>query len=122
MISIGRLSMLSKHEENQRLYGLSGVRIDSSDYSWPLSGSKTRMESSTSKDTPLAKSAGLLLFLSPLSIYIYIYIYIFFGNFATASSSSLAPATTSSLASARYLIRTNYISILIRPLGCYCNL
>ena len=109
MISIGRLSMLSNHEENQRLYGLSGVRIDSSYYSWPLGGSKTRMESSTSKDTPLAKSAGLLLFLSPLSI---IFLF-FFGNFATASSSSLAPATTSSLASVWYLIRTNYVAILI---------
>ena len=60
--------MLSKHEENQRLHGLSGVRIDSSDSSWPLGGSKTRMESSTSKDTPLAKSVGLLLFLNPFSI------------------------------------------------------
>ena len=31
MIAIGRLSTLSMHEENQRLHGLSGVGIDSSD-------------------------------------------------------------------------------------------
>ena len=58
MIAIGRLSMLSKHEVNQRLHGLSGVRIDSSDSGWPLGGSKTRMESSASKDTPQLNQQG----------------------------------------------------------------
>ena len=52
MIAIGRLNVLSKHEANQRLHGLSGVRIDSPGFGWSLGGSKTRMESSTSKDTP----------------------------------------------------------------------
>ena len=46
------LSVLSKHESDQRLEGLSGVEIDSPGSSWPLSGSKTQMESSASKDTP----------------------------------------------------------------------
>ena len=40
MIAIGRLSMLSKHEANQRLHGLSGVGMDSPDFGWPLGGSK----------------------------------------------------------------------------------
>ena len=48
---IGRLSVLSKHGADQRLHGLSGVGIDSPGFGWPLGGSKTRMESSTSKDT-----------------------------------------------------------------------
>ena len=52
MIAIGRLSVLSKHESDQRLEGLSGVGIDSPGSGWPLGGSKTRMESFASKDTP----------------------------------------------------------------------
>ena len=52
MIAIGRLNMLSKHEENQKLHGLSGVGIDSLGSDRPLGGSKTRMESSASKDHP----------------------------------------------------------------------
>ena len=52
MIVIGRLNMLSKHEVDQRLHGLSGVGIDSLGSGKPLVSSKTRMESSTSKDTP----------------------------------------------------------------------
>ena len=52
MIAIGHLNVLSKHEANQRLHGLSGVGIDSPGFGWSLSGSKTRMESSASKDTP----------------------------------------------------------------------
>ena len=44
--------MLSEHESDQRLEGLSGVGIDSLGFGWPLGGSKTRMESSASKDTP----------------------------------------------------------------------
>ena len=52
MIAIGRLSVIFEHESYQRLQGLSGVRIDSVGSSWPWGGSKTRMESSASKDTP----------------------------------------------------------------------
>ena len=52
MIAIGRLNVLSKHEADQRLHGLSEVRIGSPGSGWPLSGFKTRMESSASKDTP----------------------------------------------------------------------
>ena len=52
MIAIGSLNMLSKHEADQRLHGLSGVGIDSPSSGWPLGGSKTQMESSASKDTP----------------------------------------------------------------------
>ena len=40
------------HEPDRRLQGLSGVRIEYPCSCWPLGGSKTRMESSTSKDTP----------------------------------------------------------------------
>ena len=49
---IGRLSVLSKHQSNRRLEGLNGAGIDFPGYGWPLGGSKTRMESSASKDTP----------------------------------------------------------------------
>ena len=52
MISIDHLSVLSKHESDQRLHGLSGVGIDYPCFGWLLGGSKTRMESSSSKDTP----------------------------------------------------------------------
>ena len=58
MITIGRLSMLSKREANQRFHRLSGVEIDSPGSSWPLGGSKTRMESSASKDTPQLNQRG----------------------------------------------------------------
>ena len=40
MIAIGRLNMLSKHEADQRLHGLSGVGIDSPGSSRLLGGSK----------------------------------------------------------------------------------
>ena len=40
-----------QHESDQRLEGLSGVGIDLPDSGWPLGGSKSRMESSASKDT-----------------------------------------------------------------------
>ena len=53
MIAIDHLSVLSKHESDQRLHGLSGVGIDYPCSGWPLGGSKTRMESSASKDTPI---------------------------------------------------------------------
>ena len=52
MIAIDCLSVLSKHEPDKILQGLSGVGIDYSCSGWPLVGSKTRMESSASKDTP----------------------------------------------------------------------
>ena len=51
MITIGCLSVLSKHKSDLRLEGFSGVGIDLPGFSWSLGGSKTRMESSTSKDT-----------------------------------------------------------------------
>ena len=99
MIAIDHLSVLSKHESDQILHGLSRVGID-----YPCSGWVLKLEwNPLHPRTPLAKSAGLLLFLSPLSIF-------FFGSdFAIASS----------LASAQYLIRTNSIVILIRLLGCH---
>ena len=50
MIAIDCFSMLSKHEPDQRLQGLSGVEIDYTCSGWPLGGSKTVMESSASKD------------------------------------------------------------------------
>ena len=52
MIAIDCLSVISKHEPDQRLQGLSGVEIDYPCSGWPLGGSKTQMESSASKDTP----------------------------------------------------------------------
>ena len=58
MIAIGRLSMLSKREANQRLHNLSGVGIDSLGSGWPIGGSKTRMKSSASKDTPQLNQRG----------------------------------------------------------------
>ena len=56
MHAIDRLSLLSKHEPDQRLQGLSGVGIDYPCSGWPLDGFKTRMESSASKDTPCQTS------------------------------------------------------------------
>ena len=46
------LNVLSKHKPDQRLQRLSGVGIDYPCFGWPLGGSKTRMESSASNDTP----------------------------------------------------------------------
>ena len=112
MIAIDHLSVLSKHELDQRLHGLSGVGIDYPCSGWTLGGSKTRMESSASKDTLIQISGAFTLLEPPF--------HFFFGSdFATASSSSSAPATASSLAYAQYLIQTNYITILIRLLGCH---
>ena len=51
--------MLSKHEPDQRLKGLSGVGMDYPCSGWPLGGSKTRTESSASKDTPCLVSGAL---------------------------------------------------------------
>ena len=52
MIVIDYLCMLFKHESDQGLHGLSGVGIV---LGGPLGGSKTRMESSVSKDIPPSK-------------------------------------------------------------------
>ena len=49
----------SKHEPDQRLQGLSGVGIDYPCSGWPLGGSKTRMESFASEDTPCLTSRAL---------------------------------------------------------------
>ena len=75
------------------------------------------MESSASEDTPI-QIRGAFTLLEPLFFF-------FFGSdFATAysssssSSSSSTPATASSLVSALYPFRKNYITVLIRPLGC----
>ena len=63
--------------------------------------------------TPPAKSAGLFSLLEP-PFHLSSFFSFFFGSyFATASSSSSTPATASSLASAQYLIRTNYVATSI---------
>ena len=64
MIAFDHLSVVSKRELDQRLHGLSGVRIDYPYFGWPLGGSKTGMESSASKDSPCQISGA---FRSPLS-------------------------------------------------------
>ena len=58
MIVIDHLSVFFKHESDQRLHGLSGVRTDYPCSRWPLGGSKTRIEPSTSKDTPHLNQRG----------------------------------------------------------------
>ena len=65
MIAIDHLSMLSKHESDQRLHGLSGVGIDYPCSGWPLGGSKSRMESFASKDTPIQISGAFTLLEPP---------------------------------------------------------
>ena len=57
------LNMIYRHETDRRLQGLSGVGIECPYSSWSLGGSKTRMEASASKDTPLA-TTGFCAFLS----------------------------------------------------------
>ena len=52
MIGVYHLRVLLKHELDKRLHGLRGVGIDYSWFGWPLGGSKIRMESFASKDTP----------------------------------------------------------------------
>ena len=97
------LSVLSKCESNQRLHGLSGVGIDYPCSGWPLGGFETRMESSTSKDTPCQISEAFRFHLPLLEppFHLSSFFPFFFGSVvATASSSSSASATTSSLASA----------------------
>ena len=121
------LSMLPKCESYQRLHGLSGVRIDYPCSSWPLGGSETGMESSTSKDAPCQISEAFRFHLPLLEPHFHLSsffplfpLFFSFGSaVTTASSSSSTPATASSLTFAQYLIRANYIAVLIRPLGCH---
>ena len=101
MIAFDHLSVLSKRESNQKLHGLSGVGIDYPCFGWPLGGSETGMESSTSKDTPFQISGAFRFHLPLLEPPFHISYFFFFGSaVATASSSSSTSATASSLASA----------------------
>ena len=94
--------------------GLSGVGIDLPGSGWPLGGFKTRMESSASKDTSYQISGPFLFHLPLHEPPFHIFFFLSFcSDFATASSSSSASATASSLAFAQYLIRMNYVAILI---------
>ena len=52
IITTDSLNVISMHEPDRRLQGLSGVEIECPCSSWSLGGSKTRMESFASKDTP----------------------------------------------------------------------
>ena len=52
MITIDGLNVIFRHEPDRKLQGLSRVGIECPCSSWSLGGSKTRMESSASKDTP----------------------------------------------------------------------
>ena len=73
------------------------------------------MEPFAFEETPIQISEAFAL-LEP-----HFHLFFFGSDFATAScssSSSSTPATASSLVSALYLIRTNDIAILTRPLGC----
>ena len=82
MITIDGLNVISMHEPDRILQGLSGVGIEYPCSSWPLGGSKTSMESSASKDTPSRSNRVLripfnfhrtfllqLLLLSPFSAF-----------------------------------------------------
>ena len=122
------LSMLPKCESDQRLHGLSGVRIDYPCSSWPLGGFETGMESSTSKDTPYQISRAFRFHLPLLEPHFHLssFFFPFFSLFfsfgsavTTASSSSSTSVIASSLTSAQYLIRANYTDVLIRPLSCH---
>ena len=111
MIVIDYLSVLSKYESDQRLHGLSGVGIVPGDL-WVVL--KLEWNPLHLRTPPIKISEAFTLLEPPF--------HFFFGSdFATASCSSCSsstPATASSLVSALYLIRTNYIVVLIRPLGC----
>ena len=68
-----------QHESDRRLEGLSGVKIDLPGSGWPLGGSKTRMESSASKDTSYQISGlfdFIFPFLSPLSIFSFFLVFV----------------------------------------------
>ena len=59
MIAIDGSNMISKCDPCRRLQGLSGVGIEHLCFSWSLGGSKTRMEASSSKDTPSCNNGVL---------------------------------------------------------------
>ena len=61
MIAIDHLSVFSKHESDQRLHGLSGVGTNYPCSGWPLGGSKTQIEPSASKDTPIPINGAFTL-------------------------------------------------------------
>ena len=63
MRAIDGSPMISKRDLCSRLQGLSGVEIERLCSSWPLGGSKTRMEASASKDTP-SRNNEVIAFLS----------------------------------------------------------
>ena len=112
---IDYLSVLCKHESGQRMHGLSGVEI-ALDGLWVFLKLKWNP---LHPRTPPIQISGAFALLEP---HFHLSFFFFFGiNFATASCSSSSystPATTSSLVSTLYLIRTNDIAVLIRPLGC----
>ena len=103
MTAIDYLSVLSKHKPNQRFQGLSRVGTDYPCSGGPLGGSKTRMESSASNDTPCQISGPFLFLLPLLEPPFHLFFFLSFcSDVATTSSStsttasSLASATTSS--------------------------
>ena len=120
MIAIDRMSVLSKHESDQRLHGLSGVGKLEWNPLHPWSPSIRISMAFTLLEPPFhfffgsdfatassASSAPLL----PLRLLLlrppcYCFVFFFFGP----------PATASSLAFAQNFI-WNYIAVLIRPLG-----
>ena len=108
---IDYLGVRSKHESDQRMHVLSGVRIVLGGL-WVVL--KLEWNPLHPRTSPIQISGAFTL-LEPL------FFFFFFGSyFATTycSSSSSTPATASFLVSSLYLIRMNYIAVLIRPLGC----
>ena len=69
MTAIDHFSVFSKHESDQRLHGLSGVKTDYPCFGWPLGGFKTRMEPSSFKDTPIQISRAFTLLEPPFHFF-----------------------------------------------------
>ena len=107
MIVIDYLSVLSKHELGQRMHGLSGVEIVMGGLWVVLKLEWNPLYPRTPPPPPIQINGAFALLKPPSHLFFF---------FATASSST--PATASSLVYALYLIRTNDIAVLIRPLGC----
>ena len=111
---IDYLSVLSKHESGQRIHGLSEVGIALGGL-WVVL--KLEWNPLHPRTPPIQISGAFALLESPFHLFFF-----FFGiDFAIAScscSSSSTLDTASSLVSALYLIQTNDIAILTRPLGC----
>ena len=109
MIVTDYLSVLSKHESGQRLHGLRGVGIVLGGL-WVVL--KLEWNPLLPRKPPIQISGAFTLLEPPFLFFFFVF---FCSNFATAScsSSSSTPATASSLASALYLIQTNYIDVLI---------